>query len=206
VVDTIMLAAGAEMVPLETRYRGRRASQATWLKFGRTALVAPWGSQLAIATGEQGYLIERRMFDGRLDARIVVAHPRRAVNSAMREAEIERELARINGPQSEAMVDIDESRRLAREQPFADSLPPYGSLLPGTGGTLWVTDFMTPADSSGSATQFGVDGAILARLLIPTPGRPVWFGDKKVILREVDEDGVVRFGVYRIVANTAGDR
>ena len=109
----------------------------------------------------------------------------------------------IDGPSSEPHINISESRRVARDTPFADSLPPYHVLIPGEPGVLWVTDYVTLVDSTSAATAFRRDGAIVARLTIPWLSQPVWFDRDRVILRVVDDDGVVRFAVYRIVAEPA---
>jgi hypothetical protein len=39
---------------------------------------------------------------------------------------------------------------------------------------------------------------MLARLTIPRLALPVWIGTDRVMLREVDDDGVVRIAVYQM--------
>jgi hypothetical protein len=168
------------------------------VRFGPRSHVAPWDSVVAIATDESGYVIDRRLPAGSLVGRLHVAVPRRAVTVAMVQGEIARELARFTGPQTERMVDPDESRRQVREQPVADSLPSYAALIPGTDGLLWVLDFATGLDSTTALTAFRDDGAMLARLTIPRLALPVWIGTDRVMLREVDDDGVVRIAVYQM--------
>jgi hypothetical protein len=202
--DTVVIVPGTEMTPFETRYRGRRDVRPESVLFGRRLLIAPWDSMIAIANGAGGYVVERRNPSGFLVGRVSVAEPRRIVTPAMVQDEIDRALARFEGPQSEGLVDPAESRRIAREQPVADSLPSYGLLTTAPNGVLWITDFGTYIDSTIAATAFRSDGAILARLTIPRLSPPVWFGADRVMLREVDADGVVRFGIYRMIAGTAG--
>ena len=111
---------------------------------------------------------------------------------------IEQEIAEIEaeGPQSERMVDANESRRLAREQPFADSLPPYSGFFTTRGGTLWVVDAIAPSDTGWSATAFRQDGAIVGRLEVAGRSRPLAFADDRVAIRTEDEDGVVGIRVH----------
>jgi hypothetical protein len=203
-LDTVVIVPGTEMIPFETRFRGRRETRPHEVLFGRRLLIAPWDSTIALANGEGGYVIERRTPKGFLVGRVLVAEPRRVVTAAMVQDEIDRALARFEGPQSEGLVDPAESRRVAREQPVAESLPPYGWLTTAPDGVLWITDFGTYIDSTIAATAFRSDGAILARLTIPRLSQPVWFSADRVMLREVDADGVVRFGIYRMIAGTAG--
>jgi hypothetical protein len=196
-VDTVATLPGSEMVPFESRFRGVKHVDAVALRLGQSARVAPWGSGFVSATGEGGYLLERRALDGRIVARIVVKEPRRAVTRTMREDVIRRDLERVSGPRSEGLVDPGETRRQARETPFADSLPPYASLFAAPDDVLWVTDYTTTTDSSWSATAFRFDGRIVRRLTAHMKdAAPISFGRDRVLVRLIDEDGVVRFAVY----------
>ena len=98
------------------------------------------------------------------------------------------------------MVDPAESRRIEQINPAADSLPPYSRLLVSPAGTLWVIDASAPGDSTGGATAFRHDGAILGRLSWRGRGTPMAFADDRVVMRETDEDGVVALRVFRILA------
>ena len=118
----------------------------------------------------------------------------------MRSALVEDELARLSGPRSEGMVDPEESKRLAREAPFADSLPYFESLLKGKDGTLWVVHAIAPGDSGWTATAVRKDGAIMGQLRARGNSRPMAFGDGRVIVRTQDENDVVSFRVFRLVS------
>jgi hypothetical protein len=197
--DTIAHLPGLEMIPFETRYHGVRRIEPLRLRFGEMCLVAAWDTGFVSATGEGGYMLERRALDGHVTARILVQEPRRPVTAAMRDAQIGHELDQLTGPQAEEMADATESRREARAVPFADSLPPYGRLFPAPDGILWVSDYAAPADSSWSATAFRSDGAIVGRLTAHLKSAtPVSFGKDRVLVRLVGEDGVVRFAEYRL--------
>jgi hypothetical protein len=198
-MDTMAIVAGIEMVPYETRYRGVRRMVMMPRQFGQRAMVAAWGDGVAIATGEGGYSIERHGIDGTVQGRIIVDGPRRGVTEAMRADLIARELAALDETAGEGRVDIEEERRQVREVPFADSLPPYVELHSGDDGTLWVSDYALWGDSTWGHTAFRHDGAIVGRLVLARLTWPVRFWEGKVMLREEDADGVVRFGVYRIV-------
>ncbi|MEO5826903.1 MAG: hypothetical protein ABIR59_13515 [Gemmatimonadales bacterium] len=196
-VDTLAVVPGWEMAPFETRYRGVRRGSVVPLRFGRSTSVAPWGAGVAVASALGGYTIERRALDGTVTARLVVETPRRAVTEAMRQAMIARGLEAMEGSGAERMVDSEESRRMQREMPFADSLPPYQHVWAGDDGLLWVVDAQALADTTWAATAFRVDGAIMARIVSRRFGMPVSFTRGSVMVREVDDDDVVRFAVYR---------
>lgn len=188
---------GHDMVTFETRFRGRPMRQRMTIRFAREAHAIVWDTLIATGSGE-GYVIDLRDADGRIVASLRVRAPRRPVTQAARDAQIAAELRRFEGPQAERMVDANESRRIAREQPFADSLPPYSGFFTTRGGTLWVVDAIAPSDSGWSATAFRRDGAIMGRLAVSGRGRPLAFADDRVAVRTEDEDGVVGIRVYRI--------
>lgn len=186
---------GFDMVSFETRFRGRPMMQRMLLRFSREAHAIVWDTLIATGSGE-GYTIDLRNAEGQVVATLRVPVPRRPVTQAARDAQIASELKRFEGPQSERMVDAAESRRIAREQPFADSLPPYSGFFVTRGGTLWVVDAIAPSDTGWSATAFRRDGAILGRLEVQGRSRPVGFTDDRMAIRSEDADGVVTFRVH----------
>ena len=117
----------------------------------------------------------------------------------MRDAIIARELEQLRAPASERMIDPEESRRLARETPFADSLPHYGVVRTSPAGVIWVVDYTIPPDIGWAATAFRADGAIVGRVESSIRGVPVAFGDDRVVLRSTDDDGVVSLSIHRLI-------
>lgn len=199
----IALVPGREVVKVEAHSRGHRRLVMDVLRFGRSAHVIVWDSLIVTAAGE-GYVIDVRRTDGRVALQIRVRRPRRVVTSAMREARIAEELEQFDH-QRERRADPEPARRLIREAPFADSLPPYSALFETPDRTtLWVVDARAPTDSGWAATAFRADGAITGRLIVAGPGRPVAFGNARVVVRTEDADGVVSLRVHRIVAAVRG--
>ena len=183
-------------VDVETRFRGRVRKDWQPLRLSGWALLTAWDSVYA-SVQASSRSIELRDAMGVLGARIDVPTKRRAVTEAMRDARIELELARLRGPASEGMVDPAESERLAKESPFADSLPYFNHLFTGSDRTLWVVDAIAPSDSGWTATAFRKDGAILARLTATGRSIPMAFGANRVIVRSEDDNGVVSLRLYR---------
>lgn len=196
-IDTVLTIPGMEMVLFEIRSGSRTMSYPTPLRLGLRPVASGWGDGFVVGNGTAPRVLSRYGLDGTLRARLVPDLPRRAVTDEMRQAVIDVDLAVIDGP-GEAYTNIEEARRRAREMPFTDSLPPYQVLLEGPGGTLWAVDGQSPVDSAWSATVFRSDGAILARVTGPRAGVPVGMRGGDVIVREVDEDGVVRFGIFAV--------
>jgi len=190
-----------DLQQIETRYRGRIRTSTTALRFSRLARVVVWDT--LIATSGSRSEIDLRNAQGKIVSRLNAPFARRPVTRAMRDLVIAAELTRLDGPQAERMVDPDENRRLAREMPFADSLPPYMGLFVTPNRTLWVVDATAPGDTAWSATAFRLDGAIVGRLHAARSGKPVYFGNDRVVVREEDDDGVVSMKVFQIITSSS---
>jgi beta-lactamase regulating signal transducer with metallopeptidase domain len=199
----IATAPGHELVRIQTNYRGLKRQLVTHLRLGRFTDVVAFDSLIAIATGERGHEVELRDPSGTLVRRIRIERPRRPVTRAMRDAMIAGELARIAEPQSERFVDVAETRRQARENPFADSLPPFSGIFATPGGRLWAVDAIATGDREWTATAFRSDGSIAGRLRAALPAVPMYFTDDRVLLRASEPTGRTSLRVHRIVPAAA---
>lgn len=197
-IDTVLFTGGIEMVLREITSNGRTMSIPSPLGLGLRPVVAPWGGGIAVGNGGRHRNLERHDDEGRLTGRVEIDRPLRAVTAEMRDALIAMEIDQLTVMGPEIIRDFEGASRQIREQPFADSLPAYRSLLPGAEGVIWAIDGMSDADSSWSATVFRDDGAIVARVRGARFGLPVRVVGDRVVVREVDQDGVVRFGVYGV--------
>jgi len=117
----------------------------------------------------------------------------------MRNSNIALEIRRLREFRGERPVDINESERLRREMPYADSLPPYGGLFVSPDRTLWITDAVAPGDTVWFATAFSLSGTIVGRLRVSGNTIPVAFGNDRVLLRAEDADGIVSLRLHRII-------
>lgn len=183
---------------MQMRYNGGQAEANTVvLRFTRSAIAVAWDTVIA-TSGEEGYTIDLRDPSGRIRSSIRVPLARRPVTQAMRDSMIAAELRRFDAPRSEPLRDLNEAKRVARETPFADSLPNYGRWFVTPNRTLWVVDYRSPTDREATATAFRQDGAIIGRLTWNGSGGFFAFDDDRVVIRQVDDDGVVSFAVHRI--------
>ena len=199
--DTLAMIPGWEVRQVDSRRGGARRVEQQQVRLGLAPSLTTMGERIVLATADSGYRVHLLDQAGAAVGRVEVVAPRRPVTSLMRQIVIDRELAEIDGPQMESRVDAAEDRRQAREAYFPDSLPPYSNVEAGGDEAFWVLDYIAPGDSTWSATAFRADGAILGRLQGPITGTEVWQGPvrferDRVIVREVDGDGVVRFGAY----------
>jgi len=187
-VDTVVFLAGTEHAWGLTSPSARKPT-ALLLRHARTPRAAVWDTMIVTGDGERGFELEVRDPSGQLREILRVAGPRRPVTDAMRQAWIDRDLARVERDVEHGGHDPELLAWRARNGPSADSLPPHGALRPGAGGLLWVVDAETLADTSWAATAIARDGRLVGRLVGPRAGRPIWFGADRVIVREVDGDG-----------------
>lgn len=186
-----------ETVGITTRYQGEVRTESATLGFTRRAVVAVWDTLIVTGSGD-GYRLDLRNANGRVLQTLSVAVPRRVVSTAMRQDLIDTRLRQM-AEYREPPRDLNESQRLVREAPFADSLPPYHAIFVSPDQTLWVVDGLTPADTAWHATAFRRDGAIVGRLRGVGTSRPVAFGNDRVLVRRIDADGVVALEARRIV-------
>lgn len=181
---------------IETRYSGRLRMTARPLRLGDRAHIAVWDTLIVTASGDSR--IELRDSTGRVVQRLTIPAARRAVTPAMRRQIIDRELARLRGPKSEPLIDPAESERLAREAPFADSLPVVGNIFVGRDRVMWIVDPAIPGESTWAATGIAHDWSVVARVR-GSGGVPIGFGPGRVLLRREDADGVVSLAAYGLV-------
>lgn len=185
-----------QMTMFETRYRGRAQLMSMPLRLGEAAQVAAW-DPLIVTTGE-GTILELRDSVGGVVRHLHLPMTRRPVTEAMRRQVIDRELMSLRGAQEGRMVDPAESERIAREWPFADSLPLVGQLLVGSDKLLWVVDPAVPGDAAWGATAIASSGTIVARVT-GEGGMPMAFGPDLVLLKREDADGVVTLTKHRLL-------
>ncbi len=181
---------------VETHYAGQRGTEPVPVGYGTRTRIVTWDGLIVVHTGLT-WQIDLYYSKGAPVRAIRVAEPRRAVTGEMREAEIARRLDEL-ASYREQPIDPAESRRLIQEMPFADSLPPLDDLFVSPDGTLWVTDEPRPGTADRTATAFRSDGAMIRRLAIRDRGTPVAFGDDRVLVRGVDQDGVVTLRMLRM--------
>lgn len=198
VISVIDSLPSVEMVTVETRYRGRRRAGSMILRFGSRPVATVWDSTVAVGRNGALYEIDRLSADGKVLDRIRLRQPRRAVTRAMRDAAIASELNELSQPGSEAMVDPAESRRLARDVPFADSLAHYEYLFATPAGILWAVAPIVAGDRGWTAIVWRPDGTIAARATAHRAGVPLHFRDDRVLVRELDADGTSHLAVYPI--------
>lgn len=198
-IDTVAKVAGSRMTIVEVRQGDRTFPSMRWVQFGQPTTVTAVDSTIVVGSGVGGYVLDLRSQDGQPVGKIVVDRPPRLVTDAMRESLVARSVERAMASR-EGRITRQQAERQAREEPVADTMGSYQRVTATPEGTIWVLDFIAPDDSLWSATAFRRDGVILGRLTGPRHGgMPLWFSDDRVMIREVDGDGVVRYGVYRVV-------
>jgi hypothetical protein len=135
---------------------------------------------------------------GRKAGAIVVRQPRRPVTQAMRDSLLALWLAALKTRTGEPLIDPDETERIARETPAADSLPAITSLRVAPDGVLWAFEDLAMSDSVWTAIGFRRDGSIAGRLTGPRSAWPAAIGRDRVVVIHRNTDGVVTLRVHPI--------
>ena len=189
---------GLEKRPIVVHYEDHDRTRVVDVWFSYYPRIVVWDNRIAVATGANGYAIDLLDTDGHLVRRVHVAVPRRPVTQEMRDS-LRIQMTRVQWPfdHVEGTPIGAEARayRLAL-QPFADSLPAYGSIYATRRGVLWVLDDTSLGDTAWNATAFRSDGAILGRLH-GSGMTPTAFDDDRLVVRTPDGGRGVSFKVFR---------
>ena len=157
-------------------------------------------STIVLASAVEGYTFELLDPDGATTGRIVVDGPPVPLTDSLKAAMIALRFKQIDEDADEPGVDPEGLKELARNAPYAEVLPPYEKVESGGDGLFWVIDRILPGDTTWAATAFRLDGAIVGRISSGALGDyPILFRPGRVVVRQTDEDGVVRYGVYQMV-------
>jgi hypothetical protein len=188
--------ADLELRAVEISSGGRTIVEADVVRSGLQLRLALWDTLLVSGDGAS-YTLDLRNRSGKQVARIHVEQARRRLTKQMRDAMIEAELARL-GPGGPGCRPVSETRQIVASAPYADELPAFRGFFTTPDGLLWVLDGGTLTEEGWAATAFRRDGAIVARLRGSGVPKPVAFSTNRVLLRAVDQDGVVSFRLHRI--------
>lgn len=188
--------ANVELVTVETRSAGIKKPLVDQVRFGLRLQLALWDTLLVTSDGAS-YRVDLRNSAGKVVSVLEVAAPRAATTAAQRNAGRALELSAFESYSKHTQIPT-EARRLIRDAPYAQQLPAISRLFVGDDATLWVVDGLTQFDTTWAATGFRTDGAMIGRLT-GTGGVPVAFGEGVVLVKAVDEDGIVRLELRSIV-------
>ncbi len=178
----------------------QRAGMMQPLAMGLWPFVTVQDSMIVIGTQLDGFVIDFVDTAAVVRRRLRFDIPRRPVTAAMRNAWIQRDLDGAAKSSAHGGIPVEVLKAEARAKIFADSLPWHGKLMAGDDGLLWIEEWPTLSDTTWTATAVAADGRVVGRLTAPGGGnvRPLWFGRNQVLVREEDDDGMVRFALYRI--------
>lgn len=177
----------AETEMLSTRYGGQQ---------GREAVEVYWGARtFAVVSGDLVHSVETalaeivtRDWDGRILRRVRLDLTPRAVTPSMRSVVIARRLAQLD-LLVEPISDIEESRRVIRATPFADTLRGIDRLLTSPEGVFWALPVVAPGDTVWQAVGLHSDGTIVGTISGPASVVPVAIGGGTMVGVTEEPDG-----------------
>ena len=160
---------------------GRETLSAGFVTFGLSPRAMARGDRLVLGTRDR---YEVNVFDASaaLTRIIRVQTPPVAVTEAHLEAHLEEMLARLPSPDLAPQV-----RAGFQDNPHAEYMPAFETLLLDSDGKLWVEDHNLPGDTLRSWTVFDEEGVPLTRLSLPKTNRVMDIGEDFVLALYRDE-------------------
>ena len=174
---------------------GRISVMARAVELTAAPRIVQWGDGFLVGRGEH-WVLERRDTLGALRALIRVNIPAVPVTDELWQRHAEAGYLRLVAERPE--LDTTDGRAKALAVEHADTLPAYRDIQVTPGGTAWVLDYRTAADSGWAATAIAPDGRILGRITAASGEAPVAFGDDRLAFRTEDEVGIATITVHRI--------
>lgn len=180
---------------MRTDWNGDRARMPLWLRIGPEAQVIVWDSLIASGNGES-YRVQLRNVSGKVVTAIKINEPPRLTTQKNRDADLAYRIAELEYIDGKDAVK-GERLRLRKAWPVADTVPAFGGFFIAPNNTLWVTSFVAPGDSSWHATAFNNRLEMVGRLTFNGQGKPIGFGDDRIVVRTAGVDEVATLRVYR---------
>ncbi len=170
-----------------------------YYEFGKESSATPWQNMIVVAESN-GRTFEVRNAAGVLVRRVVLHEGSRPVIGEMRDSTRARELRRAFSNHTRPANDPIIANWIARikRMQFADSLPPYEDFIAGRDGRLWVGEYVGPLDSLRYYAVFSEAGKLAGRLAVPVKQRLLAADTDRVVLRQLDADGVGHLEVRRL--------
>ncbi|MDZ4258063.1 MAG: thioredoxin domain-containing protein [Gemmatimonadales bacterium] len=177
----------AETEMLSTRYGGQQ---------GREPVEVHWGARtFAVVSGGFVHSVESalaeivtRDWEGKILRRVRLDLPPRAVTPSMRSVVTARRLAQLD-MLVEPVFDVEESRRVIRVAPFADTLRGIDRLLVSPEGVIWVLPVVAPGDTVWQAVGLNSDGTVVGTIGGPANVVPVAIGGGSIVGVTEEPDG-----------------
>ncbi|MBC8087281.1 MAG: hypothetical protein H7Z40_08430 [Phycisphaerae bacterium] len=183
---------------MRTGWDGERTRMPLWLRLGPQAQVIVWDSLIASGNGES-YRVQFRNGGGKLVTAIEINVPPRLTPASARDADLAYRIAELEYIDGKDAV-RGEKLRLRRAWPVADTIAAFSGFFVTPNNTLWITTGPAPGDSTWHATAFNSRFEMTGRLTFNGQGRPIGFGDDRVVVRSAGVDEVATLRVYRFGA------
>lgn len=199
-IDTLLAYEGLEVYASSMSFNNRTNAVPMRLAFGRTPEVARAGNGFAVASADRPEVAWHDA-SGKVVRLSRLARPRLPVSEEAREAWIARDLEQIT--RSPFPIPEEIKRQLeerTRSQPFADSIPWFGTALADAAGRLWVRESPVSDDEAPSFYVFGPDGVLVARARLPERVQLMDVRGSRVLGLWKDADDVEHVRVYALPA------
>ncbi len=170
------------------------------LRWSAVPKYAVWNGVAAVADNRSRE-IRRYRSDGSLDLVFRIAAPLRPVADDIWQR-LEEQAGRTWDSASVAQrqgIGRSEAVKVVRQQRVADSVAPYGQLVPSIeGGWLIATEQGLPLDSVIGAIAIDRDGRLVGRVEWSIDRKLMAIGEDRIVFQVTDDDGFTLLRVHRI--------
>ena len=161
------------------------------LLFAAEPTVGQWGDGFVVAPADRWFL-EQWGVDGQLRASVRINSSATPVDDSLFERYVETDASEMaeNFVKAGRTPNLDSIRASVRDRGHADNVAAYGRVHVTPNGTVWVTDYQMPGDTTWAATAIASDGRILGRITAQPGEPPIAWGDDRVAFRSEDDLGI----------------
>jgi hypothetical protein len=140
---------------------------------------------------------------GTLRSMIRINRPRIAATAGFKDSMVADQIEQIRKlleaqPELARYENVDDAEFNARNAPWVDSLPPFGTEVSSAGKLLWLETLRFKREMPAVLLAFHPDGRLMGRLTVPGEGRILAIADDRIAVRTENDDGIARIQVYRL--------
>jgi hypothetical protein len=201
-LDTIIV----QISPALTQFPSREGGTTETVEGPRRFSAWPFGlvwEGSPVTVPNDGWRLLVHGGEGALRSVIRINRPRTAVTAGFKDSMVVDHIEQMRRlleaqPELARYENVDDAEFNARNAPWVDSLPPFGTEVSSAGKLLWLETLRFKREMPAVLLAFHPDGRLMGRLTVPGEGRILAIADDRIAVRTENDDGIARIQVYRL--------